>query len=187
MVLGAIDEYGQPRTPIISLGPVLKRGIDLPSGKNHADYIDKKGVYNIVQFQLDHEKLFPAVYNVGVGQLSSHLTAEVDCETLFSHAGNISDPLRSSTKVTTFERLVIAKHHMNQIYCCPKKVKKLYMKRMKEGGWEENEERDDQQFLNMERNIYKEMFPLNDGASSGDEGAQEVDDFDGVSDGGESV
>ena len=76
---------------------------------------------------------------------------------------------------------------MNRIYCCPKKVQKLYMKRMKEGGWEENEERDDQQFLNMERKIYKEMFPLNDGASSGDEGAQEEEDFEDVSDGGESV
>ena len=68
-----------------------------------------------------------------------------------------------------------------------KEVQKLYMKIMKEGGWEGHEQRDDQQFLNMERKIYKEMFPLNDGASSGDEGTQEEEDFEDVSVGGESV
>ena len=71
---------------------------------------------------------------------------------------------------------------MNQIYCCPKKVEKLYLKRKKEGQWEEYEERDDTQFWNMERKIYKEMFPLNDGASNVDEGTHEEEDFEDVSD-----
>ena len=76
---------------------------------------------------------------------------------------------------------------MNRIYCCPKKVQNLYLKKKKEGQWEGNEECDDQRFLNMERKFYKDTFPLDDGASSGDEGIQEVEDFEDVSDGDESV
>jgi len=182
IVLGAIDEYGQPRTPTIALGPVKKRGKDLPSGKNHADYINKKGVYDIVKFQLDHKDLFPAVFHVGVGQLSSHLTSEVDCESLFSHAGHISDPLRSSTKVRTFERLVIAKHRLKHIYCCPKKVQKLYLRRKQANNWDEDEERDDQTFLDMEKKIYDKMFPHDDGVLGGDEDSNNEDDFEDVSD-----
>ena len=32
-------------TPVIAIGPVTDQGKDLPSGKNHVDYIDEKG-YN---------------------------------------------------------------------------------------------------------------------------------------------
>ena len=174
IVIGAINEYGQPRTPSIALGPVTKRGKDLPSGKNHADYINKKGVYDIVKFQLDHKDLFPAVFHVGVGQLSSHLSSEVDCESLFSHTGHISDPLRSSTKVRTFERLVIAKHRLKHIYCCPKKVQKLYLKRKQANNWDKNEERDDQMFLDIERKIYDNMC--------GDEDSNNDEDFEDISD-----
>ena len=124
---------------------------------------------------------------MGICQLSSHLTSEVDCEALFSHTGHISDSLRSSTKVRTFKWLVIAKHRMNRIYCCPKKVQKLYLKRKKEGNWNEDEERDDQTFLDMEKKMYKDLFPLNEEVFSGDEGSQDDDDFEDVSDDGESV
>ena len=45
-----------------------------------------------------------------------------------------------------------ALHESN--YCSPKKIQKLYhLKRKKEGNWDEDEERDDQKFLEMERNI----------------------------------
>ena len=54
----------------------------------------------------------------------------------------------------------------------------------KEGWWNEDEERDDQNFLNMKRKIYKEMSPLNEGVFSGDEGSQGEDDFEDVSDDG---
>ena len=35
-VLGGIDKHGQPRKPIIAIGPVVKCGKNLPSGRNHA-------------------------------------------------------------------------------------------------------------------------------------------------------
>ena len=119
---------------------------------------------------------------MGVGQLSSHLTSEVDCESLFSHAGHISDPLRSSTKVRTFERLVIAKHRLKHIYCCPKKVQKLYLRRKQANNWDEDEERDDQMFLGMEKQIYDEMFPHDDRVLGGDEDSNNEDDFEDISD-----
>ena len=42
--LGTYDEDGHIlEEPVYSFGPVIERGLDLPSGKNHADYIDSKG------------------------------------------------------------------------------------------------------------------------------------------------
>ena len=91
IILGAIDQIGNPRTPIIALGPITKRGKDFPPDMNHADYVDKKGSYDIVKFQLGHKEIFPAVFNVVVGQLSPYLTSEVDYETLFSQTCHITD------------------------------------------------------------------------------------------------
>lgn len=157
IVIGAIDEYGQPRTPIIALGPVKRKGGNFPQVRIMLITSIKKGVYDIVKFQLDHKDLFPAVFHVGVGQLSSHLSSAVNCESFFSHAGHISDPLRSSTKVRTLERLVIAKHCLKHIYCCPKKVQKLYLKRKKANNWDGDKERDDQMFLDIKRKMYDNM------------------------------
>ena len=39
-VLGAIDEEGQPRDPIYAIGAVVEKGVNLPSGRNHAEYVD---------------------------------------------------------------------------------------------------------------------------------------------------
>ena len=171
-VLGAIGDDGQYKEPILSLGPVLKRGKNLPSGKNHADYVDGKGYYNIVQFLEDHEKYFPGLFQVGVGQLSPHITTEVDCECLFSQAGHLSDPTRASTKIRTFERLVIAKHRLQRIYCCPKKVLDLFMERFKSKNFDEGEDRDDLAFLQVEKQVYLDLFPHNKGIF----GEEEEDD-----------
>lgn len=51
-VLGAIDVNGQPQKPVYAFGPVLAggRGKNLPSKKNHADYISGMGYYDAVNF-----------------------------------------------------------------------------------------------------------------------------------------
>ena len=51
-VLGAIDVNGQPQKPVYAFGPVLAggRGKNLPSEKNHADYISGMGYYDAVFF-----------------------------------------------------------------------------------------------------------------------------------------
>ena len=43
---------------------------------------------------VDHQKLFPAVYNTTVGQISPHITTEGDRELLFSQAGQFCNPTR---------------------------------------------------------------------------------------------
>ena len=104
-----------------------------------------------------------------VGQLAPHITTEVDCESLFSQAGHLSDPTCASTKTRTFERLVIAKHRMQRIHCCPQKVKALYLKRKRANDWDEKTERDDNSFLEAEKEIYLTKFPENVGMFNADE------------------
>ena len=43
MVLGAIENVGNPRDPVIAIGPVTKKIKTLPSVRNHDGYIDDKG------------------------------------------------------------------------------------------------------------------------------------------------
>ena len=89
--LGAYDDEGQPRKePIYEFGPVKKHGKDLPSGRNIADYIDERGIFNILAFFMDHQRQLESLSNVVIGQLAPHSTAEVDCESLFSESGALA-------------------------------------------------------------------------------------------------
>ena len=91
-----------------------------------------------------------------------HITAEVDCERLFSEAGALSDPKRSMTKVRHYERMVIIKHRLERIYIDNNRVHKKFMERMHAKDWEEGEERDDLVFLKLEKELHKELFPNDD-------------------------
>jgi hypothetical protein len=159
-VLGAIDEDGNPQEPVYAIGPVTGKGTDLRGGKNHADYVDKKnGYYDVVKYLEDFSHMYPAIHCVGVGQTCSHITTEVDCESLFSQAGHYNHPRRARTNIRMYERLVVGKHRLHRVHCSVPRVKALFMKRWKDKSWEEKDERDDQEFLELEMEIYKEMFP----------------------------
>ena len=99
---------------------------------------------------------------VCVGQICPHISTEVDCESLFSEAGFLADPRRSLTNVRLYERLVIVKHRLGRIYCHIPTVKELYLRHWKENDWAEHEERDANEFLELEKEIYLEMFPQNE-------------------------
>jgi hypothetical protein len=86
------ENGGKPREPVYSSGPVVSRGENLPTEQNHADYIDKNGSYVTVKFLKDHVSMFPTINKVATGQLCPHIMAEVDCESLFSQSGYISNP-----------------------------------------------------------------------------------------------
>ncbi len=46
--LGTYDDTGNPKKePILWIGKVIRKGDDLPSGENHADYIGAKGKYDM--------------------------------------------------------------------------------------------------------------------------------------------
>ena len=127
--LGTMDENGNPQDPVITIFPVSKWVMNLPSGKNHYDYIDKHGYYDIFKMLEDHKEIFLDIDNVGVYQYGPYISNEVDCESLFNQSGCIYQPKRSNTNIRTFERLVISKHRLQRIFCDPKKVEKFYLKR----------------------------------------------------------
>jgi len=182
-VLGAIDVNGQPQKPVYAFGPVLAggRGKNLPSKKNHADYISGMGYYDAVNFFGDHALDFLSLNSVFVGETAPHLSTEVDCESLFSMAGYKSHPSQSQTDIRNYERLVVAKHRMSRIYCDPSLVHKTFMDRFKTNSWDEKDERDDTEFLEIEKEIYLKTFPhmkeLVDEESEGEgDGANEKGD-----------
>jgi len=160
-VLGAIDENGQPREPIYAFGPVMERGLNLPGkGKrNHADYVDGKGYYNLTQYLDDMKEKFPSSSNMGMGQLCPHITTEVDCESLFSQAGFMSHPRRAWTVLRMYECMMKCKHRLHQIHCPIPTVRRMFLERWRSKDWKVNEERDDQEFLEVEKAIYLTMFP----------------------------
>ncbi|KAL7425428.1 hypothetical protein ACHAXH_000012, partial [Discostella pseudostelligera] len=89
-----------------------------------------------------------------------HISTEVDCESLFSQAGYLADPRRARTDCCFYERLVITKHRLHRIYCHKPSIKDLFIKRWKSGDWKENIDWDDTQFLELEREIFQNDFPL---------------------------
>ena len=159
-ILGWIDENGDPKEPVYKIGPVVRPGKNLDHrGRNHADYVDKSGGYDIVHYLIDFEDRFPALTHVGIGQLAPHITTEVDCESLFSQSGFLSHPRRAQTNTRTYERLVIGKHRLQRIYCHVPDVIRLYMERHSKNDWDEKDNRDDISFLEIEKEIWKEQFP----------------------------
>jgi hypothetical protein len=72
----------------------------------------------------------------------------------------LADPRRARTDCRFYERLVITKHRLHRIYCHKPSVKDLFIKRWKSGDWKENIDRDDTQFLELEREIFQNDFPL---------------------------
>jgi len=127
-VLGAIDNNGHPKAPVYGLVPVVSggRGKDLPSKRNHADYVESNGNYDIVKYLVDHKKEFPALHSVGVGELCPHLSTEVDCESLFSLAGFKSHPRRTQTDIRNYECLVVTKHRSQSIHIPELKVQPFF-------------------------------------------------------------
>ncbi len=65
----------------------------------------------------------------------------------------MAEPRRASTNNRLYERLVITKHRLGRIYCHVELVKELYMKRWKNNDWDEDEERDATEFLELEKEI----------------------------------
>ena len=77
--------------------------------------------------------------------------------------------------VRLYERLVIVKHRLGRIYCHIPAVKELYLRRWKEKDWDEHEERDTNEFLQLEKEIYLGMFPHNKQLFEDEEGDMDED------------
>ena len=66
---------------------------------------------------------------------------------------------RCNTAVRHYERLVVAKHRLGRIFCSPEAVHRLFMQRFNDNSWDENEARDDKEFLQIEKEICLESAP----------------------------
>ena len=86
--------------------PLINRGEDLPSKKNLADYLDKKGRIDLLEFFNDHKDRFPNLFTI-VQREASRRAVEVGCERFFGLSGYISQPRRSRLNVRNYERLAM--------------------------------------------------------------------------------
>lgn len=81
------DKGNNVRRRKIVVGPeVLAIGEDLPSKKNHADYIDSNGRFDVLSFFDDHQRLFPTLF-IMAQRMASRRVVEVGCERFFSLSG----------------------------------------------------------------------------------------------------
>jgi len=71
----------------------------------------------------------------------------------------MSHPRRAQTNIWAYEHLVIGKHSLQGIYCHIPSVYKLYMERRTNNSWKETENHEGNEFLELEMQIWKEMFP----------------------------
>ena len=138
------------------------------------------------RFMNDHESEFPSLSNVVIGQLASRVPTKVGCESLFSVSGHVNDPRRMGMYIRLYERLVIGKHRMQRIYVSAENVKKRYMDRHLSNDWDEDEERDSLEYLELELEIWKQDYPQAAAKGAGDEEEDNGDDCENGDDGGDS-
>ena len=139
----------------IRLGQVETPGANLPSGKNLANYVDKKGRFKMVDFFEDHKESFPKLRLLALKRAAGD-NVEVNCERFFSLAGYVSHPARSRMKSSTYERLAVLPAIMDVLYIDENAVVDEYIRRRKANDWNEIESEEDEAFLLLEREIAEE-------------------------------
>ena len=144
-----------PRAPRRSLGRVETPGANLPSGKNLANYVDKKGRFKMVDFFEDHKEAFPKLRLLALKRAAGD-NVEVNCERFFSLAGYVSHPARSRMKSSTCERLAVLPAIMDVLYIDENAVVDEYIRRRKANDWNEIESEEDEAFLLLEREFAEE-------------------------------
>ncbi len=61
VVLGDIDEGGQPKEPSYAFGPVIEKGYNLSGGGNLADKIEHKGHFALARYDTYFKAKFPTL------------------------------------------------------------------------------------------------------------------------------
>ena len=110
----------------IWVAPVAKKGKDLFSGKNLADYIDERGRMQMLKLFGDHQKPFPTLW-ILVQKEASRRLVEVGCERLFGLSGYVSSPCRTRLGVRNYERLAMLSSIVQNVYVDTKWVAEEYL------------------------------------------------------------
>ena len=78
---------------------------------------------------------------------------------MYKRQGYTSEPRHLNTKCKTYERLVIAGHHMHRFHVRDQDIIDGFLERERNNDWKEGEERDDEAFLDLEQALWAEMYP----------------------------
>ena len=144
------------KTCQIVVGHVKKRGKDLPSGKNLADYVDKLGRFEMLKFYADHKTFFPVLWIQSQCE-ESRRVVEVGCERFFNLAGYVSSPMRTRLGVRTYERLAMLSCLLRKVYVDEEWVAQEYLRRCKAGAWKIEQDEESLKCWNLERIIEAEL------------------------------
>jgi len=137
----------------------VQRGVDLPSKKNLAEFLDKKGRMDLLKFYQSHKDQFPNILTI-IQREASRRAVEVDCERFFGLSGYISQPRRSRLNVRNYERLAMLAYIMQSVFIDPKWVAEEYLRRCKAGKWKKGSAEDSLKCYNFERIVDAEIFGL---------------------------
>ena len=152
------DAEGNEVERTIRMGTkVSKRGSDLPSKKNLADYIDRNGRFDVLSFFGDHKRQFPTLFIIAQ-RMASRRVVEVGCERFFSISGYLSDSRRTQLGVRTYEQLAMLAPNINSVYVDPEMAAKEYLSRCKSGMWKKKFAEDFLKSWNLERILEAETF-----------------------------
>ena len=149
------NEDSKGRLIKLGIGAVEKRGENLPSGNNIADYLDHKGRMNLLQFFKEHQSSFPNLFII-VQREASRGVVEVGCERFFGQSGYISNPRRTRLGVRNYERIPMLSDLLRVIYIDPELVAKEYLARCKRGAWKKENTMESLKCFNLERMIAAE-------------------------------
>jgi hypothetical protein len=124
--------------------------------RNLADYIPAGGgTFDILQFYTDVKEVFPLTW-ILVQKMACFTCTEASAECLFSRAGFIMRPERSLLRNKTYERLVLAHVHHNEIFVPVDAVVANFLKRNKEKSWSKQEDEEDERFIVFEQLVDRE-------------------------------
>jgi hypothetical protein len=141
---------------VLFVGPFVSYGKDLPSNKNIANYIDKNGRMDLLEFFEDHQKLSPTLW-ILAQRVASIRVVEVGCERFFAISGYVSAPRRSRLDVRNYERLAMLSTIIRKIYVDPKMVAAEYLKRCRLKQWKREDDEDALKCWNLEVKIESEL------------------------------
>ena len=97
-----------------------------------------------------------AKFMSGVGP---HVSAEAGTENMFSGSNHFNDPRKTNMSIRMYERMVILRHRIHRTYVSVQNVIRLYMSRERGNDWDEDEDRDMNEYLQEEEKIWRVEHP----------------------------
>jgi hypothetical protein len=127
----------------ISFGVVKERGDNMEASHpfktcNLADFIDKTGYFDLVNFVGFNSESFPFIYKLACC-FAALRTNEVGCERFFSIAGYVSNPWQACLKVKHYKALAMLKLNMQRFFIDEDWVVQQYLSMEKDKQWDELE------------------------------------------------